>query len=205
MLSEFYKDNELGEVASKLGLPENPAYIKKVKRLCSFSEPLQEGILSNCISVRIALELADLPYGAGDIFAVLFNRLKPGLNKQKEILTFAKEISLRDNICLRDLIEKERPHDILMSDEFDNRRKIELIRNYLKKRRFPVLSDAENRFKNLVKKLEFGAGMQLVPPADFEGRNYRLNLCFKNLEELESLKARLESIMINPGLKSILN
>ena len=206
MLARFFKDNSsLAEELSAMGLPENRSIIKKNKNICYLSQTIQNGILSNTISLSTALELGRLPQDAGECFAKLFGLLKLSLNKQREIITLIEEIALREDISIMEVLAEYGLQKILSNKDLDRNQKTRKIRNYLKQRRFPALTSAEKEFAEHVKKLELGSGAKLIPPENFEGTNYTLKLSFKNIVELKDRKAIFDAIIQNPALEKILD
>jgi ParB family chromosome partitioning protein len=206
MLFDFYKDfSSLGKELSDMGLPENQSIIKKIKELCHLPGFVQKGILSNTISLTMALELGRMQQEAGEVFTKLFETLKLGLNKQREILTLAKEISLREDISILKVIENNILQKILNNEDIDRNQKISKIRFYLKQQRFPVITAAEKEFDKHLKKLKLGNGIKLIPPDNFEGRTYYLNISFRNLIELKDRKENFDAFIRNPSLRKILD
>ena len=148
MLSGFYKDNDhLAGAASVLGLPNNPSIINKIKKICKLPRDIQNGVLSNTISLSMALELEMLEKGEGAAFAILFDNLKLSLNKQREIITHIKEIAIIDNISIINLLTKSHLREITDDKDLDRSQKINKIRLYLKQRRFPEITRAEKELE----------------------------------------------------------
>ena len=206
MLYGFFKDvSALGKSLSVMGLPDNQSIIKKIKGLYHLPGFVQSGILSNTISLAMALELGRLQLEAGECLAKLFQTLTLSLNKQREILSLLKEISLREDISIRKVLENDNLQKILTNKNLDRNQKIREIRIYLKQRRFPVITAAEKEFEKHVKKLKLGSGTKLIPPDNFEGTTYTLKLFFKNLIELKDRKASFDALIKNPSLNKILD
>jgi ParB family chromosome partitioning protein len=206
LLYPFFKDvSVLGKELSAMGLPDNPSIVKKIKELCHLPESVQNGILSNTISLAMALELGRLHQDVGEGFAKLFETLQLSLNKQKEILTLVKEVSLREDIPILKVITTDRVQKILSNEDLDRNQKIRKIRLYLKQRRFPVITAAENEFENQLKKLKLGSGTKLIPPDNFEDSTYILKLFFKNLTQLKDRQANIDELIKNPSLRKILD
>jgi len=204
MLCDFFKDfSSLGKELSDMGLPDNQSIIKKINELCHLPGSVQNGILSNTISLIMALELGRLQQEAGEGFAKLFETLKLSLNKQREILTLVKEISLREDISILKVIENNILQKILTNEDLDRNQKIRKIRTYLKQRRFPVITAAEKEFEKHLKKLKLGNGIKLIPPDNFEGSIYFLKFSFRNLIELKDRKASFDAFIQNPSLRKI--
>ncbi len=205
LLSGFFDDHQaLAKELSALGLPENPSIIEKLKRVCHLSPSIQSGILSNTISLATALELGKFGQDAGDRLAVLLQGLKLSLNRQREIIFLVKEIALRDDVSIPAVLEDQGVIRILDNEAFDRNQKARKFRAYLRQRRFPSLTEAERKFEGHVKELKLGSGIQLIPPANFEGSGYTLKLSFKNLTELHHRKAAFDAILEHPSLAKIL-
>ena len=206
MLYGFFKDvGALGKSLSVMGLPDNPSIIKKIKELYHLPKFVQSGILSNTISLAMALELGRLQLEAGECLAKLFQKLTLSLNKQREILSLVKEISLREDISILKVLENDNLQKILTHKNLDRNQKIREIRIYLKQRRFPFITAAEKEFEKHVKKLKLGSETKLIPPDNFEGTTYTLKLFFKNLTELKDRKASFDALIKNPSLNKMLD
>ena len=205
MLSEFYTDNDqLAKAAFVLGLPDNPDIIKKIKKIGILPLDIQNGVLSNTISLTMAIELGKLKRDEGSAFAILFNKLKLSLNKQREIITHIKEIAIIENISIINLLIKNYLRKISEDQELDRNEKINLIRSYLKQRRFPEITKAEKKLEKKIKNLNLGRNIKLIAPKNFEATTFSLNLQFDNIDQLRENKTTLEKIIKNPLLKDIL-
>ena len=206
MLARFYKDvDSMSEALPLLGFSEHPAMIKKIKKVYHMPEPLQNSILSNTIALATALELSELPKADIRGLIGLFNALSLSLNKQREILTMVKEISIREDKSIAQVLDTPHLKNILRDKDLDKNQKARNIRKYLKQRRFPAVTTAEQSFRQHLKKLNLGKGMELIPPVNFEGSTYTLKLTFNHLDELKNLKNTLEIFTENPHFKKIVN
>ncbi len=206
MLSTCFSDHRrLSKEMSILGVPCHESMIIKIKDICSFSKPLQNSILSESISLPVALELHKMSKDVEDGFVELFSVLKLGVNKQREILTLIKEISLREDIPMAEILEGLHLKRILNDENLDKNQKIRKIRSHLKQRRFPAITCAERWFEEHRQNLKLGSGIKLIPPDNFESPTYFLNFSFKDLKELKHLKKIFDSLIKNPSLKKILD
>jgi ParB family transcriptional regulator, chromosome partitioning protein len=204
MLSGFYQDiDSLSEALPELGFSEHPAMIKKIQAVYDIPESLQNSILANIITLAMALELAALAIDDADGFISLFDALRLSLNKQREILTKVKEIAIREDIPVLQVLGAPVLKNILEDQNLDKNLKARKIRIYLNQRRFPSITAAEQSFQKHLKKLNLGKGLELMPPAHFEGSTYTLKLTFNNMKELKNLKATFEVFTEDPHLKKI--
>jgi ParB family chromosome partitioning protein len=206
LLADFFTNSDrLAKEMSLLGLPESRSFVDKIKTICHLPPAIQKSILSNTISLTMALELGKLPGDSVKGFVKLFDHLKLSLNKQREIFTFVKEIAWRDDITIPRVLEDKHLQGILNRDDFDRNQKIRKIRIYLKRLRFPVLTKAEKTFEKHKMKLKLGKGTKFIPPDYFEGTTFTLQFSFKNFNELKTCQTTFDAIIKNPALKKILN
>ena len=204
-LSFYFPDAvQLAKPASSLGLPDNPSIIDKIKDLCLLPGPIQDSILKDTISLAMATELGSLDADLAVAFARLFDQLKIGLNKQREIVTMVGEIARRDGLNGHEVMAEKPFTEIMTQGELDRSQKSRQLRSYLRRRRYPRISEAEKHFEIHRKNLMLGNDIQLIPPKDFEARYYGLNLKFTNIEHLKSLHARLTKIIQQTDFKKII-
>ena len=205
-LSSFISDHKhLAESAASLGLPDNPTMVAKVKSLGLLPMPVQSSILADTIPLAMAIELESMEADRAIAFAQLFDQLKIGLNKQKEIVTLIKEISRREAISIQEVMNDKDFVEIMTHQDLDRGQKGRKLRTYLRQRRYPSIAAVEKKFEMRRQNLNLGNDIKLIPPKDFEATSYGLNLTFSNLEHLKALQARLNRIIQLPDLKKILN
>jgi len=206
MLYRFHKDiDSLAEALKNMGLSEHSAMLKKIKVVYDMSESLQNSILSNTISLAMALELNGLPMDDADGFISLFNSLRPSFNKQREILIMVKEIAIREDISVMQVLETPSLENILTNKDLDINQKTRNIRTYLKSRRYPAIASAEQSFQKHLKKLNTRKDMELIPPVNFEGASYTIKLTFKNITDLKDIKSNFDAFVENPLLKNLIS
>ncbi len=206
MLSRFYSDyNSLSKAASVLGLPENPSFIKKIATICHLPRVIQNCILSETVSLSVAIELGMFNSDIGIAFANLFDDLKLSLNKQREIITLIREISIRDDITIMEVLQESDFLAILNDNNLDRSQKSQKIRFYLKQRRYPAITAADKKFRQRIKELKLGNNIRLIPPNNFEGTTYILKLSFNNPEELQDSLKTINSICQRRSLNKIFN
>ncbi len=204
LLSGHCAPRDLARAAAPLGLPHNPKLIKKILPLSRLPGIIQKGVRTEAISLPMAHALDQLDPEAGVELAGLFLALRLSLNKQREILSLTEEIAARDDITLPALLAREAIQAILTDENLDRPQKAGRLRLHLKRERFPRLTKAGETFEANLKHLKLGPGARLVPPKNFEGLVYTLDLQFKNRSELLERRATLDSILANPALEKML-
>lgn len=199
------KTKHLGIKLKAMGLPENQTFIKKIKKIDRLPMELKNGILSNTLSLSMALELGKLDKKTGIGFAQLFNSLKLSLSKQREILTLVKEIAHRDDAPILTVLKEPEMQAIINNNHFDGNQKARKIRKYLKQVRFPIITKAEQAFASHLKTLNLKTGAKLIPPENFESTVYTLTFTFSSFSELQNHKITFDAIIENPSMKTLLS
>lgn len=205
-LSSFF-DNEIAMAAAAetLGLEGNPSVLKKVRGLCLLPRFVQDSILNDAISLSIAVELGKLDPDSAAAYARLFDQLKLSLSKQKEILILVDEIARREESSVWQVLNDPRLQKIISNEDLDRTQKGRQIRAFLRELRFPQISAAEKQYKTHYKKLNLGNDIKLIPPKDFEGATYMLNLSFTSLKGLLELRNKLDRLIVHPSLEKIVD
>jgi ParB family chromosome partitioning protein len=191
--------------AAELGLPLSPDIVPKLKKICDLPLAIQKAILANVIDLSMALELDRFNPADGQALLGLFDHLKLGLNRQRELLLLLEEISQREETPIQQLMTEKPLNHILDNTKIDRSIKRQKVRTYLRRRRFPMISKAETQYNAFVKQLKLGPNINLMPPKDFEGMTYTMTIRFDNRKELKNLKEKLEKIIQHPGLGKILD
>jgi ParB family chromosome partitioning protein len=185
-------------------LPVNPVVATKVQPLCRLAIPIQKGILSNTINLSMALELGKMDPKDAEMLVVLFNQLKLGLNRQRELHLLVTEIAKREDISIQQLMAEQPLQGILQDADLDRAIQRQQIRSLLRQRRYPAITKAETNYQKQVRQLKLGKHIQLIPPRDFEGTTYAMTLQFKDQKDLIALNTKINEILEHPALGKIL-
>ena len=212
LLSCYFKEEKLQlKFASLLGLSEHRAHIKKIEKIYHLPQPIQDAILSETISLVVALDLAaamdaaELEPDTGVELVKLFEQLGIGMNKQRQLMVLLREIALRENISVQQLLGHKAMRKILDSSELDRVQKSTQIKRFLQQRRYPTITRTGNEFEAQVKKLKLGKSATLAPPRDFEGTTYTLTLRFDSHADLLDHQSKLDRIVRSGGFKRFLD
>ncbi len=205
LLLKSHKSIEnLVKSACSLKLSQNLNFIKKIIRICKMPEIVQQSILDNTISFSMSLELEKIEKESQLFFILLFTKLKFSLNKQKEIINLTQEISYRDEIPLIDILQDKNVTLLLNDEKLDNNVKVNKIRLYFRKLRYPEITKAEEKFKCSLKQLNLNKDIKLSSPKDFETGNYSFKIDFINLSTFKSHLDDLIHLINNPVFNNIL-
>lgn len=201
----FTNPEAIVKEAACLGLPTDMKYLEKIEPLCRMPELLQTGILSDSISLSTVWQLSKMPENEAIAFAEIFLALNCSLNKQREIITLVREISIRENKSIIQILTEDPITNIVCDMNADKNVKTRQLRLDLRRRRYPHITETEKTYFAQIDKLGLSERLRMIPPQDFEGDTYRLTLDFKSLQELQEHQKKLAEIISHPALKKILS
>jgi ParB family chromosome partitioning protein len=205
LLRGLYPDEQtLMNRARALGLPASADVLRKVADLALLPEQLQHWLLADVLPLSMALELGKLSLSDALAVGALFEKLKLGLNKQRELLGYLQEIAGRDRREIHHLLADREIADILEDDRIDTPRKAHLIRNVLRKYRYPQISAFEERYRRQLAGLRLPRGIALTPPENFEGGLWRWAVDFEKIPELREKLGILQDLCDHPALSEML-
>ncbi|MFP4033175.1 MAG: ParB/RepB/Spo0J family partition protein [Desulfococcaceae bacterium] len=202
--AHFSDPAALADEAGRLNLPSHSALIQKLLPLAGLPEKIQSALLADALALAMALELAAFPEDAQSALVDLFLELGLSFSRQREFLALLDEIAAREDRTITEVLAEPEIRLLLDDPEMDRPRKAGEVRRLLRRRRFPAITAAEERYAAIVSNLPLGKGIQLTPPRDFEGTEYVLKIKFNNQEELKQMDSKLK-ILINEFNKKIFN
>ena len=207
LLSALYEDKKLMlQKALEFNLPNSEEFFNKVIKINDMPAFLQNALIKETVALPVALELQQFKHNEPEIFIRLFEEIPFGLNRQRALILFLKEISIIEDIPITKLIIQDKEiKDIISDKEKDKKFKSKLLLELLTKRRYPALTDTKKRFEKNLKKLKLSDNISLIPPANFENTIYSLSVNFKNIEELKADIKKIDSIASDPILKKMIN
>ncbi len=193
-------------LAHSVGMPINNELAAKLQQVLQMAAPLQQALIGGHLALPIALRLHAMgdDIAAGELSA-LFQELQLSLNRQRELLEWIQGIAGREGLKLQEIIAADPVAHWRLDPQMDRGQKAQLIRHYLKKRRYPEITAFEERYREGLKALNMAEGMQLVAPQHFEGRQYTLQLVFKSVKELQRLCREADRVAASPTLLKLLN
>ena len=196
--------NRLPLLASVLGFPPNKKVFGKLNKLCRLPEPVQMGVLEETVSFEAAVDLSEFSREDVLSFFELFKVLKPSQNKQRDVITLVQEIAIREGLKPGEVLQSREIRTILDRPGLNRNEKGSKVRTYLKQRRFPALTKAEERFSKELKALKLNEHIHITPPPYFEGGQHTLRMSFKSIKDFDERRKALNAMGKNPALRRLL-
>lgn len=192
-LSTFFAQRELIETYLPLfGLGASGEVYRRYVQLLRLSKSLQLAVADGELAVSVAGAFLHIVPGERGALFELFRQLRLGVNLQKEFFSLCFDISRRDTVSIIQLVKQQDIHEIVKRAGLSVGQKAALVRERLKRLRYPRLSEKEQQFRSVVKRLGLPPGVGLHAPPYFEGTTYRLELRFETHAELQDRLAQLE-------------
>lgn len=204
-LSSFFDDDRaLCREAKQCGLQVNPDLVGKLRQVAALYPELHPPLMSGLLPLTIALELGTLDRQAAVMLLRLFEALKPTLNHQKEIFSLAREVALARRVPVLFIIQDAAA--VIADDPNPDRfQKIQKIRTFLQRLRYPEISRFEKKFQERLARLELPDDIRLIAPVHFEGPDFVLSMTFQNIDQFQSGADFLVRLAHHPDLKKILD
>ena len=175
-------------------LQSNVRILQQVIDLAGLEQGLQEYLVRKDLSLSTSALFLHLDKEDREAILPLLEALQPGENRVKEIISFLREISLRDGVSLSSFLGRKDIAMILSDQETQRPQRIEQLRRIVKEMRFPRLSGMEKKFAEYKRSLSLPPQISFHPPPFFEGEEFRMELRFKDLESFRELVTRLNQI-----------
>jgi len=151
-------------IAETVGLPASPAAMDRIMPVAQMPPALRESVLSGRLALPVALQINRLPTADTMALGNFFDTITTGLNVQRELLDLIVDISRRDGVSVAGLVQQDDVVSILTDEATAAPQKIQLLRQLLKMKRFPTLSQAEANYRQMLKSVKLDTRVQIQPP-----------------------------------------
>lgn len=196
--------SEWQSAAKRVGIAGNPEHWVRISRLCRMDPALQNGLIGGTIALPTAMALDAMPADSIKAFTDVLLTLGLSLNRQRELLTLVGEIAAREDKTPGDILWDEPIRTIWSSPDIDRNQRARALAVALKKRRFPAISDAEERFERCVQSLYLPDTMTLTPPRGFESPAYTFQFRFDSPAALLQSADYLKTLAEHPELRKLM-
>ncbi len=152
----------------------------------NFPPDLQKNLEAGEISYGACLVIKTLVKNDRAALCGFLKTLRPGANRMKEIAENLLEISKRDDISVKSVLEKKEIKKIILS-KTGRKQKAEQVRKFIKTLRYPQFAEREQRINSKILSLKLPKNVKLKYPENFEGDHLCFEIKFRKPAELETL------------------
>lgn len=178
---------EQSEIYQKTGLDItiNTELLEKLDLLLSTA--FRDALINEHISLKSGLKLCVFQPEDCDVLLELFGRVSFSSSHQLKILEMTEEILFRDKCALEDIFEK-----LGIWQYMDMEKPQKKIIDELFKYRYPVYTEAEEKWQEEIKNLHLPDKMKVTHYPFFEKKQMELTIQLQNTEELKKLIEKLK-------------
>ncbi len=206
---DFQVDQEtlIAHWLPEFGICADRFHMEHHLRLAQLPERLQRGI-GDSLEPAIAVKLGAWIAQDQDLFLALFSRYQLGRNRQKELFDLLDELrqaagQAQGHKRVTDLWEQAGAASVDGDENLSPSDRFHRILERLRRLRFPLLSQYEERYKQLRLELRIPPQIQFHAPRFFEEDRISVAFSFRNPEELRDLAERLSKIAEKQALEQI--
>lgn len=152
----------------------------------------------------IMKQIATLPRNEQGHITTLFTAIQPTYALQKELLEYILDIRARDNLEVGSILGTEVKR-IVTNPSLTRKQKLTYVRQYLRKLRFPLLSQAETGFAQRIKALNLPPTCHIIPPLYWEDNTYKITFSFKNAKDATNKLEQLLKISQSKDWQELIN
>jgi hypothetical protein len=204
-LCQFFAiETILDEYHPLLDLPPLRPVFDQYCSMLSLEPRVKEAVASGRFREKLAFKLVDLPWTHRAAVASLLLALRLTKSEQEEVVTNIVEIVRRERISIEELLRAEEVGRALSCERWSSTQKGQRIRDYLRRRRYPRITQAEERFKGLCRKLNLPKHIRLEPSPRFEEGPARVSIECDTHEQLKQSLGTLSSLLAKPEFKDLL-
>ena len=203
LLAYDAEDTVIREYLPLMGLPPTEKTLNHLLCVARLEPAMQDAVAQGRLCEAAAVKLAHLEEDDQKALFRLFSQIHCSASKQEEIVSYCMDISLREETGCSTILQEREIQKIIAEDKLPLSQKGDRIRAHLRKRRFPRLSQREEKFLQQRKNLRLPAGVQLLPPPSFEGGRFRFEIEFNHTGDLQQKAEAVMSMANNLLLKDI--
>lgn len=192
----------IADYFSRFALPGKKEYFLLLIKVAGQG---QEKLKRFLHETEISLEALDLFLSFS---TVAQERLIPFLqavtySRRREIIVHLYEISIREGRSINNLLEHPEIKSILQREELSFRSRGEALSDWLKKRRYPLLTSWEAEIKKILQELTWPEEVKLLYDPTFENPEFELSFSFRNFSQFLARLDELKAIARKPGFQRL--
>jgi hypothetical protein len=134
----------------------------------------------------------------------LLSRLKLGENRLREMLTLLSEISRRERVSIKEIINRPEIQAILSQEELTPIQRTEHVKRVLMNLRNPKMRRMEEEFENKRKTLNLPPRVVVHHFPFFEGKGLKMEFQFETVEEYKAIFSTLSQLVDKEEFREML-
>ncbi|MDY0359977.1 MAG: hypothetical protein RBR08_00835 [Desulforegulaceae bacterium] len=183
----------------------NKNFINKIIKFSNSPFFVQKAFFEGKIALPVLFDV--LKYKENEIKDILyiFNELSPGLNRQREIISLADELSHRDDKTISEIICQDDISQILKDEKLPNPQKLSFVINSLNLKRYPEMINLKEKFEILAHESGFNENPRIFSPKNFEDSDFKIEFKFNSVETYVKVCKKINKSLEKGYIERFLN
>ncbi|MCF6246173.1 MAG: ParB N-terminal domain-containing protein [Desulfobacula sp.] len=198
---------DAGHIAHKSGTLFNTQLNQKyIDELIAIGQLQPQGLAlleSGHLSIKAAKKLSVLNGPDVLVFLMLLGAVKASTSVQLEMILYLTEISKRDKLSLKSVIQSSEIETIIDDENIDLITKTQQVRDCIYQLRFPELFKARQDVKQKINSLGLGRAVKIEPPPNFEAQQFTFSFTAKTYKQFVRHFNKLTTAVQDLKLKDI--
>jgi hypothetical protein len=171
---------------SKILKINKPSDMEILIKADEFDPLIKESIAEGVINLGIATRVNTIDNTSKNLLINLFHKLRLSINYQTQLLDNLFDISHTKQISISDLLNTDEIRGFLEINNLNNPQQSKRLIDVLRCMRYPIITQAERTFSNIVSKISLPKGVKIIHPPSFESPGFIAEISFQNGKELIS-------------------
>lgn len=180
-----------------IGIPASKKYISKLEKIGDLDLKVERFIDNNNYKMESALAFTQFTSDEQSELVDFIENFRLTESVLREILKNLYEIMRREEKSLDDLLTQVKNK----LEKYESGQ----LRELLFRLRYPEYSSYKSKLNKLKGDLSLPPQIKLVTPTHFEGDKFTFQINFNNLEQLRSLRTKLDNVISSKSLEEILS
>ena len=191
------------EYLPRLNIPARQPFLDRYLALRSLGTSGLDMLADDRLDPETGERLAAM--GEEDLRAALslLEKLTPGRNKRRRIVTLLEDIAHGEKTPIAQILRHPRLLEALADEKTNRPQKEQSVRKILRELRFPRLTELERKRGEAIQGLGLSSLVRFQAPDNFEGLEFHLDLVFSNLPEFERGAGEIMKLVGHRDLKKI--
>ncbi|MDI6764185.1 MAG: ParB/RepB/Spo0J family partition protein [Thermodesulfobacteriota bacterium] len=159
--------------------------------LAEMEDEVKKYVLKEGVSRSNIRRLATLSSDDRRSLLSLIVPLKLGENRLREMITLLDEITRREQVIIKEIIDRPEIQAFLSQKELTPIQRTERVKRVLMGLRYPKMRRMEEEFEKKRKELNLPSGVSLHHPPYFEGNGLRIEFQFESVDEYRAILSSL--------------
>jgi len=202
LLRYFSEETVIQEYLPLFGLAPLFDTLEELMLLAELDPEIKQGLTQGILAKKNAVHLADMG-DSGVLLYRMFCAVNLSTSKQTEIIGNCEDIIRRDRTSIERLLGENEIRSVLSRDDLTRSQKGDRVRAVIRKKRFPRLTQLEEKFLKVRKALVLPKNIRFEPPPSFEGETFSLRIDLKNKKQLNGLPDVVKKFVDSAPVKAL--